>query len=120
MNTHSIPKEGGAWRTIREALTAVIGNPLGCMALGVAFLGVAGIARETNDFKKAEAARSGWAAVELQDVRDAVRDESNVRALKSKRSVARVSRVKERERVLRSKVGSALAAALADAKVAKR
>lgn len=94
--------------TIREALTAVIGNPLGCVALGIAFLGVAGIARETNDFKKAEAARSGWAAVELQDVRDAVRDESNVRSLK------------DREKVLRRQVGSALAAALAEAKVAKR
>lgn len=101
--------------TIREALTAVIGNPLGCIALGVAFLGVAGIARESNDFKKAEAARSGWAAVELQDVRDAVRDESNVRALKPK-----VSRAKERERALSRQVGTALAEALAEAKVAKR
>lgn len=98
-------------QTIREALTAVIGNPLGCMALGVAFLGVAGIARETNDFKKAEAARSGWAAVELQDVRDAVRDESNVRALKKK---------SRRGKELRREVGTALTAALAEIKAAKR
>lgn len=95
-------------QTIREALTAVIGNPLGCIALGVAFLGVAGIARETNDFKKSEAARAGWASVELQDVRDAVRDESNVRSLR------------QREKRLRREVGAALAAAVADAKVAKR
>ena len=109
MNQQPIPDAGGVWRTLREAVGALIASPLGCLALGTALLGVGGILHDTDGIRKAETERASWASLEAQDVRDAVRDESAVRAVKVRKSP--VPDAKRRERALRAKVGSALAAA---------
>lgn len=108
---------GGVWRTLKEAMGALVSSPLGCLALGAALLGVGGILHETEGIRKAESDRSAWARLEAQDIRDAVRDESAVRAVKVLRP-AKPSKpgAKEREKALRAQVGSALAAAFSSPK----
>lgn len=107
---------GGAWRTIREAIGAVVGNPLGCLALGTAFLGVGGILHESAEFKKTESERAAWSRPGVQDFRDALRDESNVRTVRVPQPEARKARAAQREKALRADVGAALATALSDLK----
>ena len=105
---------GVVWRTLREAMGALVASPLGCLALGAAFLGVGGILHETDGIRKAESDRAAWASLEAQDIRDAVRDESAVRAVTVRKSSK--PSAKEREKALRAQVGSALAAAFSSPK----
>lgn len=105
---------GGVWRTLREAMGALVSSPLGCLALGAAFLGVGGILHETDGIRKAESDRAAWASIEAQDIRDAVRDESSVRTVKVRKS--HKPSAKEREKALRAQVGQALAAAFSEPK----
>lgn len=102
---------GVVWQTLKEAVGALVASPLGCLALGVAFLGVAGILKETDGIRRAESDRAAWASLEAQDIRDAVRDESSVRTVKVRKSSK--PSAKERERALRHEVGAALREALA-------
>lgn len=107
---------GGAWQTIREAVGAVVGNPLGCLALGTALLGVGGILRQSAEFKTAESERSAWSRPGVQDFRDALRDESAVRSVRVPKAPGKTARAKAREKALRSEVGAALSTALAGPK----
>ncbi|TPW19616.1 MAG: hypothetical protein FD126_2505 [Elusimicrobia bacterium] len=118
MKAQHMEESGGVWRTLREALGALVASPLGCLALGTALLGVGGIIHETEGMRKAETARSSWANVEAQDIRDAVRDESAVRTFKAGKSSK--PSAKDRERALRSQVGHALAAAFSGPQSPKR
>ncbi len=111
MNTLSMRHEGGAWRTLREAAGVLVRSPLGCVALGVAFLGVAGILRESSEFKKAEGERASWSRNVEQDLRDSLRAESAVRAVRVRLSKAALRSA--REKALREEVGAALKQALA-------
>lgn len=98
-------------RTLKEAAAAIVRSPLGCVALGVAFLGVAGIMRQTSEFSKAEAVRASWSRNAEQDLRDSLRDES---ALRTVRAVpTKASRDRARAKALRAEVGAALREALA-------
>lgn len=111
MNTPTNRRDGGALRTLTEAAAALVRSPLGCVALGVAFLGVAGIMRQSSEFAKAEAARASWARNTDQDLRDSLRDESAVRAVRTLPSKA--ARDSARAKALRAEVGAALREALA-------
>lgn len=111
MNTPTNRRDGGALRTLVEAATAIVRAPLGCVALGVAFLGVAGIIRQSSEFSKADAERSSWSRNVEQDLRDSLRDESAVRGGRVRPSKASLQRA--REKALREEVGAALREALA-------
>lgn len=100
-------------RTLKEAAAAIVRSPLGCVALGVAFLGVAGIMRQSSEFAKAEAERASWSRNTEQDLRDSLRDESPVRGVRVAPSGASLR--KAREKALREEVGAALRQALAAA-----
>lgn len=109
MNTLANRPDGGVWRTLREAAAVLVRSPLGCVALGVAFLGVAGMLRESSEFSKAAAERASWSRNVEQDLRDSLRDES---ALRSLRGTSR-ARDGARAKALRAQVGAALREALA-------
>lgn len=111
MNTPTNRRDGGALRTLREAAAVIVRSPLGCVALGVAFLGVAGIMRQTSELSKTDAGRASWSHNADQDLRDSLRDES---ALRTVRAVpTKASRDRARAKALRAEVGAALREALA-------
>lgn len=109
-----IQTAGGAWRTIREAFYALVASPLGCLAVGLAFLGTGGIIHQSVESDKKEAARAVWAAPGPQDLRDSLRDESAVRDVRVAPSRKKPASDAVRAKALRAEVGAALAAALAD------
>lgn len=100
-------------RSLKESAAAIVRSPFGCVALGVAFLGVAGIMRQSSEASKAEAARSSWARNAEQDLRDSLRDESAVRSVRAVPTKA--ARENARAKALRAEVGAALREALASA-----
>lgn len=112
---HPTPTAGGAWRTIREAIGVLVASPLGCIALGVAFLGVGGVLRESRTMDHAEAERAAWARLSPQDLRDSVRDESALRSVKVRPSTRRPVSDAARAKALRAQVSEELAKALAAA-----
>jgi len=75
-------KTGGIWLTVREAVGALVGSPFGCIALGAALLGTGGMLRESAQHDRAASERAAWAESGVQDLRDSLRDESAVRAVK--------------------------------------
>lgn len=109
-----IETTGGAWRTIREAIGVLVASPLGCIALGVAFLGVGGVLRESRTIDRADAERAAWASSGRQDLRDSVRDESALRSVKVRPSPKRPASAAARAKALRAQVSEELAKALAD------
>lgn len=111
MNTPRNRRDVSALRTLNEAAAAVVRSPLGCVALGVAFLGVAGIMRQTSEASRAEAERASWSRNAEQDLRDSLRDESAVRAVRP--AAAKTERDAARAKALRAEVGAALREALA-------
>ncbi|TBR20050.1 hypothetical protein EPO15_13655 [bacterium] len=111
MNTNSSQRDGSAWRTFREAAGVLVRSPLGCVALGVSLLGVAGVLRQSSELKRAEAERVSWARNADQDLRDSLRDESAVRSVKV--APTKAARDRSRAKALRAEVGAALREALA-------
>lgn len=112
MNT-PIQTAGGAWRTIREAIGVLVASPTGCIALGVALLGVGGVIRESRTIDRADAERAAWASLGPQDLRDSVRDESALRSVKVRPSPKRPVSDGARAKALRAQVSEELAKALA-------
>ena len=94
----------------------MISSPLGCIAVGCAFLGTAGIVHQTTEFKRVESARIMWGDPAALDLRDAPRDETMAREQKRPRNGKRVSR----DKALRDEMTNALTKAVADLKVARR